>query len=81
MVADHDCLYIVQHWRGWLAGSKGANPDQDTSVYEHGVLTDVHDELMRQVDGVLAAGVKPERIIIDRAWVSPSLASSTTCRC
>ena len=63
--ADHDCLYIVQHWRGWLAGSKGANPDQDTSVYEHGVLTDVHDELMRQVDGVLAAGVKPERIIID----------------
>ena len=42
-----------------------ADPDQDTSVYEHGVLTDVHDELMRQVDGVLAAGVKPERIIID----------------
>ena len=66
VVADHsDCLYIVQHWRGWLAGSKGANPDQDTSVYEHGVLTDVHDALMRQVDGVLAAGVKPERIIID----------------
>ena len=65
MVADHDCLYIVQHWRGWLAGSKGVNPDQDTSVYEHGVLTDVHGELMRQVDGVLAAGVKPERIIID----------------
>ena len=65
VVADHDCLYIVQHWRGWLVGSKGANPDQDTSVYEHGVLTDVHDELMRQVDGVLAAGVKPERIIID----------------
>ena len=53
-----------QHWRGWPVGSK-ANPDQDTSVYEHGVLTDVHDELMRQVDGVLAAGVKPERIIID----------------
>ena len=65
VVADHDCLYIVQHWRGWLAGSKGANPDQDTSVYEHGVLQDVHDELMRQVDGVLAAGVRPERIIID----------------
>ena len=66
VVAEHaESLYIVQHWRGWLVGSKGANPDQDTSVYEHGVLTDVHDELMRQVDGVLAAGVKPERIIID----------------
>ena len=25
-VADHDCLYIVQHWRGWLAGSHGATP-------------------------------------------------------
>ena len=24
VVADHDCLYIVQHWRGWLAGSKAA---------------------------------------------------------
>ena len=66
VVADHsDCLYIVQHWRGWLVGP-GRRPDlKNTSVYEHGVLTDVHDELMRQVDGVLAAGVKPERIIID----------------
>jgi dihydropteroate synthase len=65
VVADHHCLYIVQHWRGWLAGSKGTNPDQDTSVYEHGVLRDVRDELMRQVDAVLAAGVEPGRIIID----------------
>ena len=39
VVADHDCLYIVQHWRGWLAGSKGgAAPDADTSHYEHDVL-------------------------------------------
>lgn len=65
VVADHDCLYIVQHWRGWLTGSKGDVPDVDTSIYEHGVLRDVRDELMRQVDDVIAAGVKPERIIID----------------
>lgn len=65
VVADHDCLYIVQHWRGWLAGSAGATPDMDTSFYEHGVLKDVYDELMRQVDGVLEAGVRPERIVID----------------
>ncbi|WP_417852253.1 dihydropteroate synthase [Bifidobacterium oedipodis] len=65
VVADHDCLYIVQHWRGWLAGSKGATPDMDTSVYEHGVLKDVYDEVMHQVDGVLAVGVQPERIVID----------------
>lgn len=65
VVADHDCLYIVQHWRGWLAGSNGATPDADTSRYEHGVLADVRDELMRQVDDVIAAGVDPERIVID----------------
>lgn len=65
VVADHDCLYIVQHWRGWLAGAHGATPDADTSHYEHGVLRDVYDELMQQVDAVLEAGVKPERIIID----------------
>ncbi|PST46905.1 dihydropteroate synthase [Bifidobacterium callitrichos] len=65
VVADYDCLYIVQHWRGWLAGSHGATPDADTSHYEHGVLNDVRDELMRQVDDVLAAGVDPTRVIID----------------
>ena len=65
VVAEHDCLYIVQHWRGWLAGAKGGTPDADTSHYEHGVLADVHDELMHQVDAVLAAGVDPARIIID----------------
>lgn len=65
VVADHDCLYIVQHWRGWLAGSHGSTPDADTSHYEHGVLADVKDELMRQVDAVIEAGVDPERIIID----------------
>lgn len=64
VVADHGCLYIVQHWRGWLAGSNGSTPDADTSYYEHGVLVDVKDELMRQVDAVIAAGVSPERIII-----------------
>lgn len=65
VVADHDCLYIVQHWRGWLAGAKGGTPDADTSHYEHGVLQDVKDELMRQVDDVLKAGVRPEQVIID----------------
>jgi dihydropteroate synthase len=76
VVADHsDCLYIVQHWRGWLAGAAGNVPDADTSRYEHGVVNDVYDELMRQVDAVLEAGVQAEQVIIDpgRAW-------SITCR-
>ena len=66
VAADHsDCLYIVQHWRGWLAGTTGNVPDADTSRYEHGVVNDVHDELMRQVDAVLEAGVQAEQVIID----------------
>ena len=57
VVAEHaESLYIVQHWRGWLAGSAGDVPDADTSVY---------DELMKQVDDVLQAGVSPSQIIID----------------
>lgn len=66
VVADHsESLYIVQHWRGWLAGAVGNVPDADTSRYEHGVVDDVYSELMRQVDAVLGDGVRPEQIIID----------------
>lgn len=66
VVAKHsESLYIVQHWRGWLAGSAGDVPDADTSVYANGVVDDVYDELMKQVDDVLQAGVSPSQIIID----------------
>lgn len=65
-VAEHtESLYIVQHWRGWLAGSAGDVPDADTSVYANDVVDDVYDELMKQVDDVLHAGVAPSQIIID----------------
>lgn len=66
VVADHDCRYVVQHWRGWLGGAAaGREPDADTSAYCHGVLADVRDELLHQVDAVLEAGVDPKRIVID----------------
>ena len=66
LVAEHaESLYIVQHWRGWLAGSAGDVPDANTSVYANGVVNDVYDELMKQVDDVLHAGVAPSQIIID----------------
>lgn len=66
VVAEHsESLYIVQHWRGWLAGSAGDVPDADTSVYANGVVDDVYDELMKQVDDVLQAGISPSQIIID----------------
>lgn len=66
VVAEHsESLYIVQHWRGWLAGSAGDVPDADTSLYANGVVDDVYDELMKQVDDVLQAGVSSSQIIID----------------
>lgn len=66
VVAEHaESLYIVQHWRGWLAGSAGDVPDANTSVYANDVVDDVYDELMKQVDDVLQAGVSPSQIIID----------------
>ena len=66
VVAEHaESLYIVQHWRGWLAGSAGDVPDANTSVYANDVVDDVYDELMKQVDDVLHAGVAPSQIIID----------------
>lgn len=55
VVADHsDCLYIVQHWRGWLAGAGVTEPDMASKdnataaisalCAEHGVwAVRVHD--------------------------------------
>lgn len=65
VVRDHDCLYIMQHWRGWLAGSHSGTPDQDTSYYEHGVLADVTAEMRRQLDALTSQGVDIRRIITD----------------
>lgn len=65
VVAERGCLYVVQHWRGWLSGGKGGVPDAASSQYATGVVTEVHSELMRQVEAVLAAGVAPEQIILD----------------
>lgn len=79
VVAEHaESLYIVQHWRGWLAGSAGDVPDANTSVYANGVVNDVYDELMKQVDDVLQAGVSPSQIIIDPGFDSPNRASNIT---
>lgn len=65
VVRDHDCLYIMQHWRGWLTGSHSDTPDQDTSHYEHGALADVTAEMRRQLDALVSQGVDASRIITD----------------
>ncbi len=58
VMAQTDAVCIIQHWRG-LPGA----PDED--VLTDGSVDTVLRELDRQVEVVLAAGVKPERIVLD----------------
>jgi dihydropteroate synthase len=50
--------YVVAHWRGF------SRDMQDRAVYDD-VVREVRDELGRQVDAVIAAGVDPSMIIVD----------------
>lgn len=66
VVADHsDCLYhrAALAWR--LAGAAGNVPGRRHLPLRACVVNDVYDELMRQVDAVLEAGVQAEQVIID----------------
>ncbi|MDY5589589.1 MAG: dihydropteroate synthase [Arcanobacterium sp.] len=58
-VAELGCDYILQHGRG--------NPQTMNSLehYEQHVAVEVHDELLRSRDAAVAAGIAPERIILD----------------
>lgn len=77
LVASHGCLYIVQHWRGWLgrnadpASGPSTRPAAHAGVgagdsdYPHGVVEDTLAELSAQVRAVLACGVDPAQIVVD----------------
>ncbi len=58
MVADAGVDYVCQHWRG-----HGAVMDNFASYAD--VVTEVLTETMGRVEAAVAAGVAPERIIID----------------
>jgi dihydropteroate synthase len=60
LVADAGVPYVVAHWRGY------SRDMQDLAVYDD-VVREVRDELGRQVDAVVAAGVDPAMIIVDPA--------------
>jgi dihydropteroate synthase len=61
VAAAADASYVAMHWR--------AHSDhmRDFAVYDGpgGVVAAVRDELAARVDAVLAAGIRPERIILD----------------
>ena len=57
-VAETDAVYLIQHWRG--------TPETMNSlaVYDD-VVAEVCAELTARLDAALAAGVRPERIVLD----------------
>ncbi|MGV9785936.1 dihydropteroate synthase [Streptomyces sp. NPDC003435] len=58
VVAASGAPFVVMHWRGLLEGGNVRG------VYED-VVTEVCDELHARVAAVLAAGVAPDRVVID----------------
>jgi dihydropteroate synthase len=58
VVADAGCPYVIMHWRGHSADM------QSLAVYED-VVAEVRAELRERVNEALAAGVRPEQIVVD----------------
>lgn len=58
LIAERGCTYILSHWRG---PSKIMNT---LAVYDD-VVADVIAEMTAQTERVLAAGVRPEQLILD----------------
>ena len=61
VVADSGATYVAMHWRAH------ADHMTDFATYDNpgGVVAAVRDELAARVDAVLAAGVAPERLVLD----------------
>jgi dihydropteroate synthase len=61
VVAAAGCAYVAMHWRAH------ADHMRDFAVYDGpgGVVGAVRDELAARVDAMLAAGVRPDRIVLD----------------
>lgn len=58
VVADLDVAYVCMHWRGH------ADVMQERASYTD-VVQEVHDDLARRVDACVAAGIDPDRIVLD----------------
>jgi dihydropteroate synthase len=61
VVADAGATYVAMHWRAH------ADHMTDFATYDNagGVVAAVRDELAARVEAVLAAGVAPERLVLD----------------
>ncbi len=58
LVAERGCPYVAMHWRGH------STQMQSRAVYDD-VVGEVCAELAARRDAILAAGVAPERLVLD----------------
>jgi dihydropteroate synthase len=61
VVADAEATYVAMHWRAH------ADHMNDFATYDNpgGVVVAVRDELAARVEAALAAGVAPDRLVLD----------------
>ena len=57
-VAELGCKYTLMHWRG-------PSKDMNSKAQYNDVVEDVINEVTLQLDKALAAGIKPENIVLD----------------
>lgn len=58
VVAETGCVYVAMHWRGH------ADVMDSLARYDD-VVHEVRDELAARVDALVAAGVRPEQVVLD----------------
>jgi dihydropteroate synthase len=58
VVRDAGCPWILMHWRGH-------SRDMNSLAHYGDVVSDVRSELLQRVDAAVAAGVAPDRLILD----------------
>ncbi|TWS20958.1 dihydropteroate synthase [Tsukamurella asaccharolytica] len=66
VVADSDVPWILMHWRPspGAPGPVWAGIHHEITEYDD-VVAEVRDELLHQADAAIAAGIAPERIVLD----------------
>jgi dihydropteroate synthase len=56
--AELGCAYVLMHWRGHSI-------DMQSRAHYLDVVTEVRDEIERQADRAIAAGIRPDRLVLD----------------
>lgn len=58
VAADLECAYVQMHWRGHSV-------DMQSRAHYADVVSEVRDELARLAERAIAAGIRPDRLVLD----------------